>query len=312
MPISIIFFGSFGEYSALVLEKLIAAKNLNVIRVVTTPAFVNRKGQTKQSPVEILATKHQIPVTTSMPEVFADISPDFEADFLITAGYGRLLPVSLLSEPKIASLNLHFSVLPKYRGANPGEWAILMNEKESGISIIEMNEKFDQGGVLFTATSPISSQETRESLYEKLYLLGGEHLPAVIEQVKNNQLQPKPQPETDLPYASRFKREDGFVAWEAVKKLMQGQSAELSLISPKLQQIATLQNLQTLDGSYLERATRALKNFPSLWTTVPTAKGEKRMKLHKAHLQNNQLILDEVQIEGQISSLWNQVKNQVI
>ncbi|MCL4208721.1 hypothetical protein KJZ63_03790, partial [Patescibacteria group bacterium] len=278
---------------------------------VTTPAFVNRKGQTEQSPVEILATKHQIPVTTSMPEVFADISPDFEADFLITAGYGRLLPVSLLSEPKIASLNLHFSVLPKYRGANPGEWAILMNEKESGISIIEMNEKFDQGGVLFTATAALSNQETRESLYEKLYLLGGEHLPAVIEQVKNSQLQPKPQPETDLPYASRFKREDGFVAWEAVKKLMLGQSAELSLISPKLQQIATLQNLQTLDGSYLERATRALKDFPSLWTIVPTAKGEKRMKLHKAHLQNNQLILDEVQIEGQTRSLWNQVKNQV-
>lgn len=311
MPISLIFFGSFGRYSALVLEKLIAAKNLEIKRVVTSPPFTNRKGQTEQSPVEILAQKNDIPVSTFMPHTFSDIDPEFEADFLITAGYGQLLPASLLSQPKVASLNLHFSVLPKYRGANPGEWAILMNEKESGISIIEMNEKFDQGGVLFTATSPISDQETRESLYEKLYSLGGEHLPMVIERVNNHELKIQPQPETDLPYASRFKREDGFISWAAIKKLIAGQKAELSLASAKLQQIATLQKLESLEPDYIERACRALQNFPSLWTIIPTVKGEKRMKIHRSHVQNEQLILDEVQIEGQTTSLWNQVKNQV-
>lgn len=312
MPITIIFFGSFGHYSALVLEKLLADKNLEVIRVVTSPAFTNRKGQIEKSPVEILAEKHNLAITTSMPNKFEDISSDFRADFLITAGYGQLLPNSLLSEPKIASLNLHFSVLPKYRGANPGEWAILMNEKESGISVIEMNEKFDQGGVLFTVSTPIAAEETRESLYEKLYTLGGEHLPEVIKQVKENKLKPQPQPETNPPYASRFKREDGFINWEAIISLMAGQKPSLNLASDKLKQIAELQKMDCLTSAYIERACRALQNFPSLWTTIPTAKGEKRMKLHKSHLDNERLILDQVQIEGQTTSLWNQVKNQVI
>lgn len=312
MPISIIFFGSFGHYSALVLKKLITAQSLKVIRVVTSPAFTNRKGQIEKSPVEILATQNNIPVTTAMPSKFDEIDPQFTADFLITAGYGQLLPNSLLSEPKVAALNLHFSVLPKYRGANPGEWALLMNEKESGISVIEMNEKFDQGGVLFTATTPISSQETRENLYEKLYSLGGDHLPEVIEQVSRHELKPVPQPDTDLPYASRFKREDGFIKWSAILELMLGQKTDSDQVSDKLKQIAELQKMEKIDSAYIERACRALQNFPSLWTIVPTTKGDKRMKLHRAHLEGEKLVLDEVQIEGQTISLWNQVKNQII
>lgn len=312
MPITIIFFGSFGHYSALVLEKLISAQNLQVTRVVTSPAFTNRKGQIEKSPVEVLALQNNIPVTTTMPSKFAEIDSNFEADFLITAGYGQLLPNSLLAEPKVAALNLHFSVLPKYRGANPGEWAILMNEKESGISVIEMNEKFDQGGVLFTASTQISSLETRESLYEKLYTLGGEHLPKVIEQVNEGSLKPSPQPNTDLPYASRFKREDGFINWSAILELMSGQKSKLDFASDKLKQIAELQKMDALNSAYIERACRALQSFPSLWTIVSTNKGEKRMKLHKSHLDGDKLVLDEVQIEGQTVSLWNQVKNQVI
>lgn len=312
MPPTIIFFGSFGHYSALVLAALVAAPQLKVIHVITTPPFINRKGQEEKSPVQELAERHHLSVTTTMPEQFSQIAPNFAADFLVTAGYGRLLPPSLLAEPKIAALNLHFSVLPKYRGANPGEWAILMGETESGISIIEMNEEFDQGGVLFTTSTPLSPTENRESLYQKLYLLGAEHLPGVITQVEANQLQPIPQPATNLPYASRFKREDGFIDWEALVGLQAGQPVGLKLISTKLRQIALLQNFEQLTADYAERAARALFNFPSLWTLIPTPKGQKRMKIHSARVEKNRLFLEEVQIEGKNSARWNQVKNQVI
>lgn len=312
MKPTIIFFGSFGSYSATVLEQLLLDQELSMVHIVTSAPFTNRKGKLEKSPVQILAEKHNLPVTTQMPNSFEEIAPSFKADYLITAGYGHLLPAPLLNSPTKKAINLHFSVLPKYRGANPGEWAILMGEKESGISIIEMNEKFDEGGVLFSVSIPISQTETRESLYEKLYLLGGQNLPLIIKKVDQGLLKPQPQTDNNYPFASRFKREDGFVDWQAIKKTQNGESAELELASEKLQTVATHAGMTKLTPQYLERATRALFNFPSLWTIIPTTKGEKRMKIHSATVASNKLVLESVQIEGQTANKWNLVKNQAI
>jgi methionyl-tRNA formyltransferase len=309
MKPTLIFFGSFGHYSALVLNELIKSDLVKVIHIVTTPPAINRKGKETKGAVQILAEKENIPFSTQMPQLFTDISNNFSADFIITAGYGKLLPPKLLSEPKIASLNLHFSLLPKYRGANPGEWAILMNEKETGTTIIEMNEKFDKGGTIYTQKTPIEADDTRESLYEKLYLEGGKSFPQVIIDFANKKLTTQPQPKTDLPYATRFKRESGFISWKALLALMGGNKADLSETSKLLAKIAQLQGLEAITPDYIERATRALYNFPSLWTLIPTSKGEKRMKIHSSHLEENRLILDQVQIEGQDKALFNQVKN---
>jgi methionyl-tRNA formyltransferase len=309
MKPSLIFFGSFGHYSAIVLNELLASDLVEVKHVVTTPTAIDRKGKETKGAVQILAEENNIPVTTQMPKLFSDIRPDFSADFIITAGYGKLLTPKLLSEPKIASLNLHFSLLPKYRGANPGEWAILMGEKETGTTVIEMNEEFDQGGIVSSLKTPITPAETRESLYEKLYLEGGKALPQVIVDFADEKLLTKPQPKTDLPYATRFKRDSGFISWDAVRKTMDGVNADLNEVSPLLATIAQLQNLDSIPPYYIERASRALYNFPSLWTLIPTAKGEKRMKIHSTLIENDKLILNEVQIEGQSKALFNQVKN---
>ncbi|NCN03949.1 MAG: methionyl-tRNA formyltransferase [Candidatus Pacebacteria bacterium] len=309
MKPSLIFFGSFGHYSSLVLKELLVSNLVKVKHVVTTPPAVDRKGTETKGAVQIFAQEENIPVTTKMPTLFSDISPDFSADFIITAGYGKLLPPKLLSEPKIASLNLHFSLLPKYRGANPGEWAILMGEKESGTTVIEMNEEFDKGGIVSSLKKPITPAETRESLYEKLYRDGGKTLPQVIVDFADKKLLTKPQPKTNFPYATRFKRYSGFISWEVVKKNMDGINADLNEVSPLLASIAQLQNLDSIPPYYVERASRALYNFPSLWTFIPTSKGEKRMKIHSTLIENDKLILNEVQIEGQSKALFNQVKN---
>lgn len=312
MKYKIIFFGSFGHYSAIVLNELLKSPQLEIVHVVTSAPFVDRKGKIQEAEVAKVALTHNLPTTTNLPESLTSLTNHQPVDFLITAGYGHLLPGKLLSEPKIAALNLHFSLLPKYRGANPGEWALLFGEKETGVSIIQMNEKFDEGGVLFSKSTPIEQSENRETLYEKLYRLGGKIFPQIIEQVALGKLSPIPQPKNDLPYASRFKRDDGFVSWELIKKLLNGQTATKNELSEKLRQIADYLGLAQIDAAFIERSIRALYNFPSLWTQILTAKGTKRMKIHTAKVENGALVLDEVQIEGQQKSNWNQVKNQVL
>lgn len=311
MKPSIIFFGSFGHYSALVLKKLLNSKLITISHVVTTPPVINRKGKEKKSPVQKLAEKHNLAVTTKMPISFSDLSNNLKADFIITAGYGKLLPKELLNEPKIASLNLHFSLLPKYRGANPGEWAILMNEKETGITIIEMNDKFDQGGIIYQEKISINNGETRETLYEKLYNLGGEALPPVIVDFSLKKLQTLNQPQTDLPYANRLKRDDGFISWETIKKTLNGETASTESLSELMKKIVHLQKRNSIEANFIERASRALYGFPFLWTIIPTKKGDKRMQILKTKVETGKLILDEVKIEGQTKAKWNQVKNSL-
>ena len=290
MKPTLIFFGSFGHYSALVLSELLHSDLVEVKHVVTTPPVISKKGEEIKGAVQVLAEENNIAVTTQIPHLFSDISPDFSADFIITAGYGKLLPPKLLSESSIASLNLHFSLLPKYRGANPGEWAILMGEKETGTTVIEMNEEFDKGGTISSSKTPITPTDNRETLYEKLYLDGGKKFPQVIVDFANKKLVTKPQPKDDLPYATKFKRESGFISWQAIKKAMNGNHANLDEVSPLLARIAQLQNLDSIPPYYIEIASRALYNFPSLWTLISTAKGEKRMKIHSSLVDRKSVV----------------------
>lgn len=309
MKPTVIFFGSFGHYSAVVLEELINSNLIKVIHVVTNPTHTNRKGKEEKGAVQLVAEKNNIPFTTTMPSLFSDIKKDFSADFIITAGYGKLLPPKLLSEPKVASLNLHFSLLPKYRGSNPGEWTILMGEEKSGITIIEMNEEFDKGGTIYQESIDLETDENRESLYEKLYLLGGKVFPEVIIKFSKGELETISQPKSDFPYAARFKRDDGFIEWDIIKNSMNGKDSKPDLSSVQLSKIIKLQEINSINPQFIEKASRALYKFPSLWTKIPTVKGEKRMKIHTTEVKNNRLILIEVQIEGQSRAKWNQVKN---
>lgn len=309
MTHSIVFFGSFGQYSATVLDKLIQANEIEVLQVITTPPVIDKKGKEKMNAVHKLAENNSIPVSTKLPGTLSEIKKNFKADFIITAGYGKLLPSKLLSEPKIASLNLHFSLLPKYRGANPGEWAIMMGEEKSGVTIIEMNEEFDKGGTIYQQSIDLEKNETRESLYEKLYSLGGEIFPNVIKKFAKGDLEVSPQPENDFPYASRFKRDDGFIKWKIIQNAIKGNDSEPKLKSIVLSKIIAYQNLNTVNPDFIEKASRALFGYPSLWTKIPTNNGEKRMKIHSCHVFNGKLFLDEVQIEGQQRAKFNQVKN---
>jgi methionyl-tRNA formyltransferase len=338
MTPTVVFFGSFQTYSQLILDQLLASSLVKVVAVVTTPPTPMGKAKVlTKNPVHILAETAELPTFT--PSTLDDaalhsiLNSHDHIDYFVTAGYGKLLPAEWLSAPKFASLNLHFSLLPKYRGANPAEWAILLGETETGVTLIEMSPEFDTGTMVAQAASTIEASDTRETVYQKLYELGGQVLPTMlatyhsfrtgepsdssstnpdVASLISYTLPPIAQPESPTPYAKRLHREDGFVAWETVMTVMRGETVSPEVLSESLQTMC--QNLdQPVTASFLERATRALRGFPGLWTLIPTAKGEKRMKILASSLEaGNRLILDQVQIEGQGPAHWNQVKNSLL
>lgn len=354
----IVFFGSFLEHSAEILESLLDASRtgqITVLGAVTTPPQpAGRKQALKKTEVQEVAEAAGLPIFT--PETLTTESlAELETlvggkpDLIVTAGYGKLLPASWLSWPQTAALNLHFSLLPKYRGANPAEWAILMGETETGITLIEMSPEFDTGELVSQIAIPIAPHDTRETIYTKLYSLGAETLPSLLQAYfsyataetsgvqLSGQLQeslvlgdkvyqvtffypPLQQTTNPTPYAKRFQKDDAFVAWEAIVGAMRGEIGETEQVGPLLHSVLEASQ-QTLDARFLERATRALAGFPSLWTKVTTAKGEKRLKILSAHLEEGAsddnarqpvLVLDEVQLEGQSPARWNQIKNSVL
>lgn len=329
-PLSVVFLGSFQHYSALVLAALVKNPTIQVVAVVTTPpALHSRSKKLVPNPVQQLAEEHALPVFT--PDFLSSSTLDDlqqhcpHPDILLTAGYGKLLPTSWLSWPLIAALNLHFSLLPKYRGANPAEWALLRGESETGVTVIEMSTEFDTGHIVAQASQPLSSNDTRETVYETLYTTGGAVLPSILATyvrwkrtgqplvTPTNQdikyfIPPQPQGDSPTPYAKRLQRQDGYIAWEDLQLLRAGKPLDKNALSSTIHSCLENNHVSPL---FIERMTRALAGFPSVWTEIPTAKGKKRMKILTVDVQDTHLQLHRVQIEGQQPALWNQVKNQI-
>lgn len=341
-PISVIFCGSFQEYSVQVLAALAQDPNIKITAVITTPPHPQGRNKVLQpNPVHHWAEEHSLTVLTPdslSDQLLAQLLAAGQPDYLITAGYGKLLPAKWLQLPKKAALNVHFSLLPKFRGANPAEWAILMEESETGVSIIEMSPEFDTGSIVAQASNPLSPTATRKTVYQDLYRLGGEMIVPTLsayEAWKNKQIStdqenllitqertlrttqiplrfffpPQQQPASPTPMAKRLQKEDGFIAWKNVISLMKGQDVALSSLSPTLQ--TAFQKYSMLTPQLVAIMTRALAEFPGVWTLIPSSKGEKRMKILSVKIIQDKLVLAIVHIEGQQISPWNQVKNQV-
>jgi methionyl-tRNA formyltransferase len=259
---NIIFFGSFLEYSVEVLKGLMSgagddaydhatskaggshSEPINVIAVVTTPPMpAGRKQELQYTNVHEYANSKNIPVFAPeklTPEALSELAQFGECDYFVTAGYGKLLPVSWLEYPRLAALNVHFSLLPKYRGANPGEWAILSGETETGISVIEMSAQFDTGAVVAQAKIPITEQDTRETLYQQLYALAGETIQEVlqtdfiwrtqetlIKSASNSMLTfsypPVEQTTSPTPYARRLTKDDSWISAKVLSLVVDGE-----------------------------------------------------------------------------------------
>ena len=169
-----------------------------------------------QNPMKELALAHQTPVfqpeKINTLESLADLR-SLQADLFVVAAYGQILSPELLSIPRLGSINVHASLLPKYRGAAPVAFAILNGDAETGVSIIQVLPQLDAGPIFAVARTPIGPEETAGQLEDRLARLAVDLVPGVIEQLSSGTASPVPQAESLATRASKLKKQMGAIDW---------------------------------------------------------------------------------------------------
>ena len=207
----IVFMGT-PDFAAGALEALIKAGH-EITAVVTQPDKPKgRSGQLQFPPVKECANKYNIPVMQpkriKTPEAIEELKK-YEADVFVVAAFGQILSQEILDMPKYGSLNIHASLLPKYRGASPIQSVILEGEAETGITIMQMDSGIDTGDMLYTLSIGIEPKDTFETLHDKLMLLGGEAIVEALELLEEGTLVPQKQDESQSTHVKMISKEMG-------------------------------------------------------------------------------------------------------
>ena len=226
-PLRLVFAGT-PDFAARHLEALLAHKSeFNIVGVFTQPDRKSGRGKKLQaSPVKTLALSHQLPVFQPLslndPEVQAKLA-DIMPDAMIVVAYGLLLPAVVLNLPKFGCLNVHASLLPRWRGAAPIERALLAGDSETGVCIMQMDEGLDTGPVLARQTVPIKHEDNAGSLGDTLASVGCTTLIATLHQLTQGEAVATPQSDTGITYASKLSREEAAIDWSEPAEVIRHQ-----------------------------------------------------------------------------------------
>jgi methionyl-tRNA formyltransferase len=215
-PLRIIFMGT-AQLSCASLEKLAGDKNCSVIAVATQPDKPKgRELKLTPSPVKILAEKLNLPVLQPLKardEKFISELRELKPDLIVVVAYGQILTQTILDLPRFGCVNVHTSLLPKYRGAAPIQWAIADGESETGVTIMKMDAGLDTGPILSARRTPILPTDDSQILHDRLAQLGAELLVETIPNYVAGKISPQPQPAAGSSYAAKIKKEDGKIEW---------------------------------------------------------------------------------------------------
>jgi methionyl-tRNA formyltransferase len=208
----IVFMGS-PEFALPALRALAASDE--VVAVVTQPDRAAGRGRSlKPPPVKVLA--QQLGINVLQPERLrapeaVDALRRLAPDLIVVAAYGQILRPEVLSLPSFGCLNIHASLLPRWRGASPVQHAILAGDNETGVTIMKMDEGLDTGPILAQRATPIAADETAGMLAERLAQMGADLLMEILPAYLSGKIQPRPQPAEGVTYAPLLKKEDGLL-----------------------------------------------------------------------------------------------------
>jgi len=212
-PLKVIFAGT-PDFAAQHLAALLDSKH-DVVAVYTQPDRPAGRGKKlTASPVKVLGEEHNIPVyqPASLKQDAAQQElAAIEADIMVVVAYGLLLPTAVLNAPKLGCINVHGSILPKWRGAAPIQRAIWAGDSETGVTIMQMDEGLDTGDMLHIATLPIESSDTSATLYDKLAALGPKALVDVLDNFDS--YSPEKQDDALATYAKKLSKEEALIDW---------------------------------------------------------------------------------------------------
>jgi len=270
-----VFFGT-PEFAAIILEKLINAGYVPEAVVCNPDRPVGRKKIITPPPTKVLAEKYGIKI--HQPETLANSKFEIrnsKLDFFVVAAYSQIIPKEILSIPRLGTIGVHPSLLPKYRGSSPIQSAILNGDEETGVSLYLMDDKMDHGQILSQRKLefPISNFQF-SILYQKLSELSADLLIETLPKFLNSEIKPLFQDESQSTYTKKFTTEDGRVDPEDLSAAQNGASLEKAIM--------------------IERKIRALNPEPGVFTFI----NEKRVKLLEAKISKGKIVIIKTQIEG--------------
>jgi methionyl-tRNA formyltransferase len=221
--------------------EVLAAGPHRLVAVYTQPARPAGRGlRPRPSPVEIAAGRLGLPVrrpeTLRIPEAQAEVGA-LAADLAVVAAYGLILPRPILAAPRLGCINLHASLLPRWRGAAPIQRALLAGDAETGITIFQMEPSLDTGPILATESIPIGRASTAQTLHDDLAALAARMIGTVVDDLAAGRARPQPQSEEGVTYAAKIDKAEGRLDW-------------------------------TRPAAALERQVRALEPWPGCWTEL--------------------------------------------
>ena len=241
----IVFFGS--PASAIPSFKGLVEEGHHIELVISQPDRPRGRGK-KPFPLPVKKSAQELNIPCLQPErlrkdpSIVQTIEKYEPDLIVVVAYGQIIPASIIYLPKYNSINVHFSILPKYRGASPVQWALLNGERKTGITIFELNEKMDEGDILFQEEEEIFPRETSFELETRLAQKGARLLTETISCI--SKIEHIKQDHSKATYAPKLKKEDGKIDW-------------------------------TKNATFINRQIRAFNPWPSTFTFIK----EKRLKI---------------------------------
>ncbi|TQI77610.1 methionyl-tRNA formyltransferase [Serratia fonticola] len=211
-----IIFAGTPDFAARHLDALLSSKH-QIVGVFTQPDRpAGRGNKLTPSPVKVLAEQHQIPVfqpKSLRPEENQRLVADLNADVMVVVAYGLILPKAVLDMPRLGCINVHGSLLPRWRGAAPIQRALWAGDSETGVTIMQMDVGLDTGDMMHKIACPIEATDTSASLYNKLAELGPQGLLATLQQLAVGKVTREVQDETQVTYAEKLSKEEARLDW---------------------------------------------------------------------------------------------------
>jgi len=252
----IVFFGT-AELACPSLAALAQSSDFEVAAVVTQPDRPKGRHLIPQSSsVKAMAMEKQLPVLQpdrARSGPFADQLAGLRSDLIVVVAYGQILPGQILALPRFGCVNVHASLLPKYRGAGPIQWAVLNDERETGVTIMKMDEGLDTGDILSQQATAIGTDDNAQTLHDRLATMGAALLLNTVRDYLAGKIIPRKQPDAGASYARKITREDGHMDW-------------------------------TQPARSLWNRVRALVPWPGAWTCLSTQPKPQLLKIWRAEL----------------------------
>lgn len=211
-----IIFAGTPDFAARHLDALLSSEH-QIVGVFTQPDRPAGRGKKLMpSPVKVLAEEKGIPVfqpVSLRPQENQQLVADLQADVMVVVAYGLILPKAVLEMPRLGCLNVHGSLLPRWRGAAPIQRSLWAGDTETGVTIMQMDVGLDTGDMLYKLSCPITAEDTSATLYDKLAQLGPQGLLATLTQIATGTATPEIQDETQVTYAEKLSKEEALLDW---------------------------------------------------------------------------------------------------